>query len=226
MADQGRVQLPREQVLAYLKRHPEGASEAQLERALGVHGAAIQRACLGLEREGLIYRDTSGRPARYRLSAGGAVPGATPLTRQAFSPAGQKVARELPWYVKPKVQVRAAQYLAERGWSITRVGENASRETGRDIEAGRLDAVLWVAVRGYPVDVEQARAGAQAAQWFKDAIFDAVQWRQESRVVHLALAFPDMPVYRALAERTLWLAKAGKFSYLWVGEQGAAAQQP
>lgn len=123
-----------------------------------------------------------------------------------------------PWFWEGEVQSRVVAHLTHQGWSIKRVADTASRETGRDIAAARGSDLLWVTVKGYPQGTERTSPSTQAGHWFKDALFDVIQWREQDSSVRIAVALPDRPRYQALAGRTTWFKRAADFAYLWVTE--------
>lgn len=125
------------------------------------------------------------------------------------------------WYWEGNVQSAVVRYLAGQGYDILRVCDTASRERGKDIEARSGHAKLWVTVKGYPRDTERTQATVQASHWFSGALFDIICWRGEDENADLALALPDFPRYRNLAERTTWLKSAARFHFIWVSGDGS-----
>lgn len=75
-------------------------------------------------------------------------------------------------------------------------------------------------MKGYPKGTEKTRPSTQAGHWFKDVIFDVIEYRGESAEAELAVALPDYPCYRALAGKITWFQAAAKFTYYWVQENG------
>ena len=80
---------------------------------------------------------------------------------------------------------------------------------------------LWVTVKGFPKATARTHPSTQAGHWFKDALFDIVDWRTEDADIDLAIALPDFPRYRSLAKRVDWLRSTAPFFFIWVGEDGA-----
>jgi len=79
---------------------------------------------------------------------------------------------------------------------------------------------LWVTVKGYPKGTDKTKPSVQARHWFKQAIFDIIVYREEDNHVSLAVAMPDYPRYRKLAQKIPWFKKAAHFAYFWVKEDG------
>ena len=81
-------------------------------------------------------------------------------------------------------------------------------------------------MKGFPIATERTRPQNQARHWFAGALFDVIQYRQESPTARLAVALPWHPTYQALATRTTWLQRAAPFVYLWVTEAGEVVSEP
>lgn len=124
------------------------------------------------------------------------------------------------WTWEGSVQVTVVMWLRQNGWTITRAADTASRERGKDIEAELGSHRLWVTVKGFPAGTPRTRPGVQARHWFSHAMFDVISYREEDRDVRLAVALPDVPRYRSMAERTTWFQEAASFAFVWVGEDG------
>ena len=87
--------------------------------------------------------------------------------------------------------------------------------------AANAQGQLWFSVKGYPEGKGKAQPSAQAGVWFSQAVFDIVAYRSEDPAVQLALALPDFPCYRTLAEKVRWLLPVVPFRILWGAEDGA-----
>jgi hypothetical protein len=55
------------------------------------------------------------------------------------------------------VQNAVVNTLVESGWNVRRVADTESRQPGKDIEAERSGAVLWVMVKGFPAGTQKTR---------------------------------------------------------------------
>ena len=138
--------------------------------------------------------------------------------------AAPQTADERPWFWEGNVQSAAVTYLAGRGYRIISVADTASRQRGKDIVAENAEGRLWVSVKGYPKGTARTHPSAQTGVWFSQAVFDIVAYRSEDPDVQLALALPDFPPYRALAEKVRWLMPVAPFRILWVEEDGSVAE--
>jgi len=56
--------------------------------------------------------------------------------------------------------------------------------------------------------------------WFKQAVFDIIEYRGKSEIAELGMGLPDFPRYRALVQRINWFQPVAKFVYYWVQESG------
>lgn len=148
-------------------------------------------------------------------------------------------APEAAWFWEGNVQAAVVRHLAAEGWHIRRVADTASRERGVDVEADRDGMRLLVEVKGYPAATyaRGKRAGQpqptpaplQARAYFSNALLSGVLMSGDHEGARVALAFPAMETYRALAERSqaalgragieLWLVEEDG-SVLAVGKEG------
>lgn len=213
----------RERILVYLQRHPEGIDDDELALALGLkQRQQANSRCRQLAAEGIVLRRTvDGKIHNFLAPSVRAAQDVVPRTRVAPAPQRQDAAGNRPWYWEGHVQDRVIAHLRRSGYGIVRSADTASRETGKDIEAHGPDGPLWVTVKGYPAGTPRTRPTTQASHWFKQALFDIIAWRGESVSAQLALALPDFPRYRRLAEKVAWLQPAARFKYFWVHEDGA-----
>lgn len=211
----------RDRILAYLSQHSEGATDAELTAALDIkHAEQTNMRCRALAADGLLERRKV--DGRYRNFFGGSpardVP-PRPVPAPIPQPAGER-----PWYWEGHVQSAVVTYLAGRGARIISVADTASRQRGKDIVAENVQGLLWVTVKGFPEGRGKAQPSAQAGVWFSQAVFDIVAYRSEDPDAQLALALPDFPRYRTIAERVRWLLPVVPFGILWVGEDGGVTE--
>lgn len=96
----------------------------------------------------------------------------------------------------------------------------AARQQGIDIIAEKKGKKLWVSVKGYPNPTPRTNPSVQAGHWFKQAIFDMIDYRERDKNIMLALALPDFPRYRKMAAKITWFQTAAKYSYFRVDETG------
>jgi len=211
----------KERIAEYLKKHPEGVDDDMLARNLNLR--ARQQAnsrCRQLEEEGLVERRKV-RGKIHNFWAGGEGGG---VRRKSHS-APQKKKKEPTdyhdaWYWEGNVQATVVGYLAGQGYSVMSVADTASRQRGKDIEAVKDGKPVWVSVKGYPRGTEKTNPTTQASHWFKQAVFDILEYRGEDSSAELGLALPDFPRYRDLAARITWLQPLAKFTYYWVQDSG------
>jgi len=95
-----------------------------------------------------------------------------------------------------------------------------SHQQGIDIIAEKEGKQLWVSAKGFPKGTEKTHPSTEAGHWFKEAIFDIIEYREQNETVLLAVALPDYPRYHSLAEKISWLKPAANFIYFWVRENG------
>lgn len=210
-----RLATIRDRILEYLRNCPEGATDAELRAALGIaYHSQVNTCCRALAADGLILRQAEhGAIRNYPATRTDGARFVPPTPPPAALPSADE-----PWYWEGHVQSTVVRHLAADGYDILRVCDTASRERGKDIEARSAGRPLWVTVKGYPEGTPQTRPQTQAPHWFSGAVFDIICWRGEDAEVELALALPDFPRYRNLAQRVSWLKSAARFCFLWVGQ--------
>ena len=125
-----------------------------------------------------------------------------------------------PWHWEGNVQAAVVKQLTRAQYEIIRAADTASHEHGHDIEARGPAGRLWVTVKGYPDGTERTPPDTQARHWFKDALYDIVEWHGGDSAIRLAIALPDFPIYRKMAERVSWLQEAAQFEFVWVRRWG------
>ena len=223
----------KERILEYLGNHPEGADDDELASALGFNQRQdAYRACRQLSEKGLINReDKPGHKIRNFSTGVEAVflETISASLKPAKNETGQ-ISKDMAdscdqWYWEGNVQSAVVKHLVVNGHDIIRVCQTASRERGKDIEAKSKIGTLWVTVKGYPRDTERTQATTQAGHWFSGALFDIVCWHGENPDNELAMALPDYPRYRKLAERASWLRALTPFYLIWVKEDGTIEVQ-
>ena len=216
----------RDRILAHLLAHPEGATDSELTRALGLKNQAqANQRCHQLADEGLVVRRrVNGRLRNYATGAAQSTPPLAPPAAPA-RPRPEVGAGQRPWHWEGNVQSWAAAYLLRQGYFVRRVADTAAHEHGIDLVAEKGGRQLWVTVKGFPAGTGSAQISAQARIWFEGALFDIIDWRGQDPGVELAMALPDFPRYRHLAERVRWLQPVAGFSYLWVHEDGSVLRE-
>lgn len=211
----------RDRVLDYLRSHPEGADDGELTQALRLKNRAqANQRCHQLVDEGLVVRQhVNGRFRNYAIGVPKQVASAPLAAAPRHGGASE------PWYWEGNVQSQAAAHLLAQGYVIRRLADTAGHEQGIDLVAEKDGRPLWVTVKGFPAGTARTQPSTQAGHWFKDALFDIIEWRGEDTQAELAMALPDYPRYRRLAEKVRWLQRGAHFSYLWVHEDGSVSEE-
>ena len=214
----------REKIAAYLKQHPEGADDDYLAKVLNL--SARQQAnsrCRQLEDEGLVERRTvRGKIHNFWIGdKGGGVTNTSSSVKETKTPQiPQTTSKKDNWFWEGNVQSQVVHFLAGQGYGIMSVADTASHQRGKDIIAEKDGLPMWVSVKGYPAGTAKTHPSTQAGHWFKQAVFDILEYRGEDKEVKLGLAIPDFSRYRDLAQRISWLQPLAKFTYYWVQESG------
>ncbi len=81
------------------------------------------------------------------------------------------------------------------------VADTASHQRDKDTIAEKDGLPMWASVKGYPAGTARTHPSTQAGHWFKQAVFDILEYRGEDKEVKLGLAVPDFSRYRDLAQR-------------------------
>jgi hypothetical protein len=215
----------RQRILYYLQKHPEGADDDELAVATGL--STRQQAnieCRRLEQEGLVIRHhLEGKIHNFPTGNAGVI------TKPAPPPNVNRSQDALPknehWFWEGNVQSKVISYLAIQGYQIRSVADTASHQQGIDIIAERDGKQLWVSVKGYPQETDRTPSSMQAGHWFKEAVFDIVEYHERDKNVSLALALPDFPRYRNMANKITWLKPVANYTYYWVNESGQVADE-
>jgi hypothetical protein len=208
---------PKQQIISYLQKHPNGIDNDQLSRVLGLAGRQpVDLRLRELEQQGLVIRRRVNRRI-LNFWAGAVVTSRT--ASPANTPESQKDRPKANhWFWEGNVQSSAVRYLVLQGYRIRSVADTASHQPGIDIVAEKGGRTLWVTVKGFPRATERTNPSIQAANWFKQAIFDIIDYRGRNQAAVLAAAFPDFIRYHALAKRIAWLKAAARFTYYWIGQ--------
>jgi hypothetical protein len=209
----------RERIITYLQAHPEGVDDDTLAEALQLRQRQQANSrCRQLAREGRIARRrVGGKIHNFWLGSAQALPVQAAPSHAVPS---ARAERAQPWFWEGNIQAAVVRHLAMQGCAIRSVADTANRQHGKDIAAERDGRPLWITVKGYPRGTEKTSPTTQAGHWFKQAVFDVIEYRGESQTVELGLALPDFPRYRALAQRIAWFQPVARFVYYWVRESG------
>jgi hypothetical protein len=219
----------RDRIIDYLKNHPEGIDDDDLAFRLGLNSRQQSSLrCRQLEREGLIKRVVIGGKIHnfwadnYYSTKTLNKTNISSLHKSNQHP--QKITetqKSESWFWEGNVQSKVVSFLVSQKYQILLVADTASHQTGIDIIAEKNEKKLWVSVKGYPQGTEKTNASTQSRHWFKQAIFDIIEYRERDKEVLLAVAFPDFRTYRNLTKKITWLKSSARYVYLWVGEDGS-----
>ncbi|MBN1366125.1 MAG: hypothetical protein JW976_15075 [Syntrophaceae bacterium] len=206
----------KQQIIPFLQNHPEGVDDDELARVLNL--STRQQAnirCRELEKEGLVIRrQVNGKI--HNFWAGKAVQVAPTATRDIE----ESHSKFDNWFWEGNVQSKVVDFLVSQNYFIRSVADTASHQQGIDVIAEKDGINLWVSVKGYPKGTDKTNPSVQAAHWFKQAVFDIIEYRERDKEVLLAIALPDYPRYHNLAKKITWFQPVAKFSYFWVKENG------
>lgn len=209
----------KQRIISYLQNHPEGIDDDELARVLDLKSRVQANSrCRELEQAGLVIR----RQVYGKIHNFWAGKKANSLPPETQRPT--HLTADLPkfdnWFWEGNVQSKTVSFLAAKGAQIRSVADTASHQQGIDIIAEKDGKPLWVSVKGYPRGTEKTNPSLQAGHWFKQAIFDMVEYRERDKNVLLAIAFPDFARYHSMAQKITWLKPVANFAYFWVEENG------
>jgi len=146
--------------------------------------------------------------------------------------AGAVAVRTGQWeadHTEAAVQARLVAHLIGEGWHIEKTADTATREPGIDVIASKGPRSLAVEVKGFPGrsyadprkfdQIKPTNPLTQARHWYASAMLQVMLARQKHPGYEISVAFPDVPTYRRLYERT-WvsLAALGVAFYLVVAD--------
>jgi len=202
--------------MSFLQDRSEGIDDDELAKILGLK--ARQQAnsrCRQLAKEGLVIRrQLQGKIHNFWARK----PIPDTLVNTPYS--SNDVSKFELWFWEGKVQAQVVRYLESQHYSIQSVADTARHQQGKDIVAERNGKQLWVSVKGYPRGTPKTNPSVQAGHWFKQAIFDVVEYRGQDKSVLLGVALPDYPRYRSLTKKTTWFKAIADFRYFWVKQNG------
>lgn len=192
----------KDQIAVYLQHHPEGINDDNLAKVLNL--SARQKAkgrCRELATEGLVERrKVRGKTHNFWIGdkGGGAKTISSPAKETKIP---QTTSKKDNWFWEGNVQSQVVRFLAGQGHDIMSVADTTSHQRGKDIIAEKDGLPMWVSVKGYPAGTARTHPSTQAGHWFKQAVFDILEYRGEDKVVKLGLAIPDFNRYGDLAQR-------------------------
>jgi len=205
-----------ERIMSFLQDRSEGIDDDDLAKALGFK--ARQQAnsrCRQLEKEGLVIRRRV-QGKIHNFWAGNPIPDT--LVNTPYP--SDDVSKFELWFWEGNVQAQVVRHLESQHYHIRFVADTARHQQGKDIVAERNGKQLWVSVKGYPKGTAKTNPSVQAGHWFKQAIFDIVEYRGQDKNVLLGVALPDYPRYHSLAKKITWFKPVADFRYFWVKQNG------
>jgi hypothetical protein len=214
-----------DQIISYFQEHPEGIDDDELALILGLKSRQqANKRCRILEAEGrLVRRKVNGKIQNFWVAGKPTFIKSVSLNPQEPIQAQnkfQETNRQQLWYWEGNIQSKVINYLAKEGFQIRSVADTANHQRGIDIIAEKGNKQLWVSVKGFPQGTDKTSASVQASHWFKQVIFDVLEYRQRDRNVVIAVALPDFSRYRSMTQKITWLKPVANFVYFWVNESG------
>lgn len=207
----------RDRIIDYLQNNPEGIDDDDLAKVLKLSfRQEANKHCRELEKEGLISR----RQHRGKINNFWLESKTVPILPLIVEDETFESPQHADWYWEGNVQDKVIQHLKKQGFEIISSADTSSHQTGIDITARKADQELWVTVKGYPHGTPKTNPIVQAGHYFKDAIFDVIQYRDAEKNVNLAVALPDFGRYHRLAGKITWFKAAANYKYYWVNENG------
>jgi hypothetical protein len=206
----------KERIISYLQTHPVGVDDDELAKDLGISNRVqVNSRCRELENEGYVIRRRVGGKI-HNFWASKSID-STPTFQRESPP---NIPSQELWFWEGNVQSKVVNYLASQNYQIRSVADTATRQQGIDIIAEKAGMILWVSAKGFPKGTDKTQPSTQAGHWFKQAIFDIIDYRGRDKNASLALAFPDFPRYHSLAQKISWFKPVADFKYFWVRENG------
>lgn len=116
------------------------------------------------------------------------------------------------WFWEGNIVASVVEYLKRDGWSIEKIANTETRETGADIQARCNGKELFVEVKGYPSKyfmqgikkglTKPTQPSTQARHWYGDVLFTAILRQSEHPTAKVAIALPNFKVFTNLVNRT------------------------
>lgn len=210
----------RDRIVNYLQAHPEGIDDDDLARVLKLsYRQEANKYCRELEAEGIITRrHYKGKIHNFWIGSKASMD--RPSTAVIEISESPKID---DWFWEGNVQEKVIQFLVELGYTIVSSADTESHQTGVDVIAIKYSRELWISVKGYPHGTTKTNPTNQAGHYFKDAIFDIINYRERDKNIDLAVAFPDFNRYHKLADKITWFKAAACYKYFWVTDSGAVS---
>lgn len=218
-------------ILMHLRGASRPLDDDELAALLGVRRQAINIRCRDLAAQGLLKRVTGVNGKLVNVLVGGGRPsGLTDAPPPRQSSAAPLTPGASDAWDEATTQAMLVRHLAGDGWLIEQVANTATRQHGVDVLATK-DGVGWaIEVKGWPgtryadprrqTETKPTNPTVQARHWFATALLSALFNRDALPDRTCAMAFPDPPTYRSLAERTQSSLRTLGVVVLFVTEDG------
>lgn len=217
----------RDLVISFLETYPEGIDDDQLAEKTGLKRRQQANAiCRELESKGRLNRvKVDGKIHNFWI--GITENPASPDTQNQNLQPNDSIEKteEDVWFSKSNVQASVIKYLFSKNFYIHSDSEHDSHQNDIDIIAEKKHKILCVSVKGYPNEESIFSSISQAEDWFKQAIFDMITYRQRNKKYLLVVALPDFPIYKSMLNKILWFKDAAKINYFWVGQDGSVVME-
>ena len=116
------------------------------------------------------------------------------------------------WFWEGNVSQHVSVYLQSVGWSVERIADTETRESGVDIRARKGDHILLVEVKGYRSKFYQrgekkgqpkpTNPNTQARHWHGEILLSAILRQCDNPGADVAIAFPNFSTFTNLVHRT------------------------
>jgi len=204
-------------IIEYLMNHPQGIDDDELTAALNLkYRQQANSICRELEKIGVIKRIiVNGKFHNFYIRES-----IHKNESKALFVEKSKESKNKMWFWEGNVQQRIVDYLKSNGFSIIFVADTSTRQRGVDIVSKKGKEELWITVKGYPTGTKKTNPSTQASHWFKQAIFDVIDYRNQSDSLSLGIGLPNFPRYQSMTKKTSWIKSCSGFHFYWVDENG------
>jgi len=208
----------KEKIIKYLSDHPEGIDDDKLANELNLgRRQQANSICRQLVNEGLLERKLlNGKLHNFLNFNENKISVNLSKVEENKSEGNSRII----WFWEGNVQLKVQNFLIENNYYIKYISNTAYRQKGIDIIAEKNGKELWITAKGYPEDKKKTPPATQAAHWFKDAVYDIIEYRGRNFDVSLGIALPDFQKYHTLSEDIKWFKNITGFKYFWVTENG------
>jgi hypothetical protein len=167
-----------------------------------------------------------------RLASSRPRPVVSNKTRKAIE--AKPPAAEPSWTWEGNVQAAVVAWLVADGWTVVQEADIRAGDHGVDIEARRGPERLAIEVKGYPQatyargeragEPKRWHPGAQARTYFGTGLHAAIIQRDRTVGGQVALALPDLKMYRSLLDQVRSALRDLGIRALLVAEDGSVSE--